>query len=245
MKTAWYLRLSETDISRSAILVGDRSRVHLIASFMTETKILNEDRGLLTVTGMFNGEKIVVVSFGMGAPIAAVVAHELINLGVTQILRLGTTMNLGSSKLGDFVLADSAIARDGTSRSYIQDKTTFLASPTLNSSIAQTLEEHGISPRRGCVVSADGFYTEMMSLDEGDSFRVADKHKEFEDLGCIGLDMESAVLFSIGERLEVQTSSLCIATVSAHTKEKLSEQLRSDAEKKLTLVGLQSLSKGK
>jgi uridine phosphorylase len=245
MKTAWYLRLSEAEVSRSAILVGDRSRVQLIASFMQDVKVLNEDRGLLTVTGMFNGEKIVVVSFGMGAPIAAVVAHELINLGVTQILRLGTTMNLGPSKLGDFVLADSAIARDGTSRSYIQGKTTFLASTSLNESIAQTLEDQAITTRRGCVVSADGFYTEMMSLDDEDSFRVASKHKEFEELGCIGLDMESAVLFAIGERLGVETSSLCIATVSAHTKEKLAEQLRSDAEKKLSLVGLQSLTKGR
>ena len=135
MKTAWYLRLSEAEVSRSAILVGDRSRVNLIAGFMQEVKVLNEDRGLLTVTGVFNGEKIVVVSFGMGAPIAAVVAHELINLGADQILRLGTTMNIGTSQLGNFVLADYAIARDGTSRTYSPEKSTFLASSRLNAAI--------------------------------------------------------------------------------------------------------------
>ena len=106
------------------------------------------------------------------------------------------------------------------------------------------MQQFEIVPQRGCVVSSDGFYTEMMGLDEQDSFHVASKIREFEELGCIGLDMETSVLFAIGERLSVDVASLCIATVSANTKHKLEEQVRKEAERRMCLVGLKSLLRG-
>ena len=82
MKRAWYLRLDESQTPTAAILVGDRSRVRLLQDLMSDVRVLNEDRGLLTVVGNYKGTQIIVVAFGMGAPIAAVVAHELVDLGV-------------------------------------------------------------------------------------------------------------------------------------------------------------------
>ena len=243
MKNAWYLKLSETEVFNSAIIVGDKSRLRLIQSYLTEVKVLNEDRGLLTITGLFHGERITVVAFGMGAPIAAVVCHELAYLGVSNILRLGTTMNLGQTKLGEYVLAESAVSQDGTSIAYNPSKTIFTASTSLNASILLTLAEHGITPQVGQVVSCDGFYTEMMSIGSDDSFGVEEKHSNFERLGYVGLDMETAAIFALGERLKINISSLCIATVNGRTKTKLSEAERNLAELKLSLVGLESLTR--
>lgn len=243
MKTAWYLRLSEDDVSECAIVVGDRSRVRIIQDLMTDAKELNEDRGLLTVTGYFNGVRIVVVAFGMGAPIAAVVCHELIDLGVTRILRLGTMMTLGSTTLGDYVLADTALSRDGTAESYVSSREVFSANSELNADIAKTLHEHGIEPLRGRVVSCDGFYTQMMSLDKEDSFAVLRKQSSFETDGCIGMDMETAALFAMGEHFDVEVSSLCLATVAGRSREKMENKDRTLAEEELALIGLQSLTK--
>lgn len=243
MKTAWYLRLSEDDVSKCAIVVGDRSRVRVIQELMTDTKVLNEDRGLLTVTGYFNGVRIVVVAFGMGAPIAAVVCHELIDLGITRILRLGTTMTLGETTLGDYVLADTALSRDGTAESYISDREFFSANDELNADIELTLQEHGINSRRGRIVSCDGFYTQMMALDKEDSFAVSSQQSSFEAEGCIGMDMETAALFAMGEYFDIEVSSLCLATVAGSSREKMENSERTLAEEELSLIGLQSLTK--
>lgn len=243
MKTAWYLRLSEDDVSKCAIVVGDKSRVRIIQGLMTEAKELNEDRGLLTVTGYFNGVRIVVVAFGMGAPIAAVVCHELIDLGVSRILRLGTMMTLGTTKLGDYVLADTALSRDGTAGTYIETRDIFSANSELNTDIAHTLQEHGIDSLRGRVVSCDGFYTQMMSLDKGDQFSVLRQQSSFETDGCIGMDMETAALFAMGERFDIEVSSLCLATVAGKSREKMENENRTLAEEELALIGLQSLTK--
>ena len=243
MKTAWYLRLSEDDVSECAIVVGDRSRVRILQELMTDVKVLNEDRGLLTVTGYFNSVRIVVVAFGMGAPIAAVVCHELIDLGVTKILRLGTMMTLGETKLGDYVLADMAFSRDGTAETYVTDKELFSADVDLNEDIKQTLEVHGIESQRGIVVSCDGFYTQMMSLDAEDAFTISSKQISFEENGCIGMDMETAALFAIGECFDIQVSSLCLATVVGNSQEKMENEERTLAEKELSIIGLQSITR--
>ena len=243
MKTAWYLKLSEDDVSECAIVVGDRSRVRILKELMTEVKVLNEDRGLLTVTGYFNNVRIVVVAFGMGAPIAAVVCHELIDLGVTKILRLGTMMTLGETKLGDYVLADLALSRDGTAGTYVNNKELFTAAVDLNEDIEQTLGMNGITPQRGRVVSCDGFYTQMMNLDTEDTFAISSKQSAFEEDGCIGMDMETAALFAIGERFGIQVSSLCLATVGGNSQEKMANEERTLAEEELSLIGLQSITR--
>lgn len=243
MKTAWYLRLSQDDVSECAIVVGDRSRVCILQELMTDVKVLNEDRGLLTVTGYFNSVRIVVVAFGMGAPIAAVVCHELIDLGVTKILRLGTMMTLGETTLGDYLLADTALSRDGTAGTYVADKEVFSADFDLNADIEQTLEKHGVTSRRGHVVSCDGFYTQMMSLDAEDAFAISSKQFSFEADGCIGMDMETAALFAIGECFGIQVSSLCLATVGGNSQEKMANEERTLAEEELSLIGLQSITR--
>lgn len=242
MKTAWYLRLSDDAVSDRAIVVGDRSRVRVLSDLMTDVKVLNEDRGLLTVTGYFNGQRIVVVAFGMGAPIAAVVCHELIDLGVKKILRLGTMMTLGETVLGDYVLANSALSKDGTAGTYIAGREVFSPNHELNECIEQVLQERGINPRRGRVVSCDGFYTQMMSLDKEDSFEVAGHQLSFERDNCVAMDMETAALFAIGERFNIEVSSLCLATVCGDSGEKMDSRERILAEHELSLIGLCSLT---
>lgn len=244
MKRAWYLQLSEEQTPKSAILVGDRARVRMLQSHMNDSQVLNEDRGLLTVVGNYQGTDVVAVAFGMGAPIAAVVAHELINLGVTNILRLGTMMRIGDTKLGDFIVADQARTEDGTSLSYMGERDLFNASARLTAEAVEACHRYGVEPIVGRAMSVDGFYSAMMSIDLPQQANVELQHKKYADDQCVGLDMESAVLFALAELYDVEVGSVCLATVDGLTKEKLNESARKDGEEKLSLIGLACLSKG-
>src|SRR5690606_35573643 len=105
---AWYLQCSADDVAQCSEFVRDRGGVLLAAELMADARILNEDRGLTTATGTWNGTPITVSAFGMGAAIAAVVLHELTALGLRSVVRLVTALAVGEAKLGDFVVADSA-----------------------------------------------------------------------------------------------------------------------------------------
>ena len=53
----------------------------------------------------------------MGGPSAAIVLHELIDLGLEVAVRVGTCGAFGDGlALGDLIVAGEAIAEDGTSR---------------------------------------------------------------------------------------------------------------------------------
>lgn len=243
MKRAWYLHLDQDKVADAAILVGDRSRVRLLQELMTDVQVMNEDRGLLTVTGTFNHQRVVVVAFGMGAPIASVVAHELVDLGVTRLMRLGTMINLGETKLGDFIVADCANTSDGTSATYLPNTRSYEASPRLVRAGVEAFKAHGVEPVVGRAMTVDGFYTEMMPLDAEDSFDIKSKYAEYVRNGCVGLDMESAALFALGQRMGVDVGSMCIATVNGLSKAKMEQDQRVQAERVLSQCGLEAITK--
>ena len=65
------------------------------------------------------GRELTIQSTGMGGPSAAIVFHELAELGVRRAIRVGTCGALSSElRLGDLVVAESALALDGTSKAY-------------------------------------------------------------------------------------------------------------------------------
>ena len=51
---------------------------------------VNEERGMLGFTGTFEGRPLSVQTTGMGCPSAAIVVEELIQLGATRLVRVGT-----------------------------------------------------------------------------------------------------------------------------------------------------------
>ena len=85
---------------------------------MSDVHFVRENRGLRTITGTRAGRRMTVSAFGMGAPIATIVLHELFALGIRSFLRIGTAMAVPPAKLGDFVLADGALRAEGTSNTY-------------------------------------------------------------------------------------------------------------------------------
>jgi uridine phosphorylase len=239
--SAWYLRIDDSQAGASAVLVGDRSRVWTIANGLDDYEVLNEDRGLLTVTGSLQGQQITVVAFGMGAPIAAIVVHELANLGVKRFLRLGTMLSLGDTRLGDFILATEAVVAEGTSAYYEPGMATVLPNRDLSAKVRQVALARHLPLREGIVRSSDGFYTDMMVREPKDPFSVQAKVHRQAAAGIIGSDMETSAIFAAGNALGVATASLCLATVDALTAQRLEDDKRLASEAELAAAGLEAL----
>ena len=76
---------------------------------------MTEERGMLGYTGTYKGEPVSVQATGMGCPSASIVAEELIQLGVKNLLRVGTCGGYSRElRLGDLIVATSATPKDGT-----------------------------------------------------------------------------------------------------------------------------------
>lgn len=241
IKTAWYLGCDAEDVGESAVLVGDRGRVLLAAELLEDSVILNEDRGLTTATGYRNGHRITVSAFGMGAPIAAVVMHELADLGVRRFVRLGTVMTVGPTRLGEFVVAHGAVRGESTSTSYLPIEFPAVPDFALTRELEVAVAEAGLPTRSGLYATYDGFYTEMFETGAGLE-RVADRYARLAEVGVVATDMETSALLVAAKALGVAAASLCLASVDGDTTEKMARPQRVTAESQLLEVGFAALA---
>ncbi len=87
-----HLRADPGDYAPAVLCPGDPRRAAYIAStfFDPGWRQVNEERGMLGFTGTFDGRPISVQSTGMGCPSAGIVFEELIQLGATRLIRVGT-----------------------------------------------------------------------------------------------------------------------------------------------------------
>jgi uridine phosphorylase len=162
----------------------------LAQELLTEPKMFNHHRGLWGYTGAAaDGEPLTIQATGMGGPSCAIVLEELIDLGVTRAIRVGTCGALGDLKLGDVVVASEALSDQGSARALGAGERV-AADATLTSAIP--------GDAVGLMVSTDLFYDPR----EGSlpSWRAA---------GALAVEMAAATLFCIGERRGVAVACVC------------------------------------
>lgn len=158
---------------------------------------------MLGFTGTFEGQPISVQASGMGCPSAAIVYEELVMHGAERIVRVGTCGALQPSmQMADVVIAVSATAQDRTASSYVGGEPhSPTADWTLVEKAVDATRREGLRFHVGPIVSSDVFY-------DPDSGR----HARWAERGNLAVEMEAAVLYTIGALRKV--SSLAVLTVS-------------------------------
>ena len=185
-----HLRGEPGDYAPAVLLPGDPLRAKYISeTFFDSPRQVNSERGMLGFTGTFEGRPISVQSTGMGCPSAAIVAEELSQLGVKRILRVGTCGGLGPGlQLGDVICAVSAVPGDHTTLNYTGGEP---HAPTADWEIVHAAvhaaKHSGQTLHVGSAATSDTFY----DPDAG-------RHQRWRDRGVLAVEMEAAVLFTIG-----------------------------------------------
>jgi 5'-methylthioadenosine phosphorylase/purine-nucleoside phosphorylase len=198
-----HLRAEPGDYAEACLLPGDPLRAKYIAeTFFSDPREVNGERGMLGFTGTYNGRPVSVQASGMGCPSAAIVIEELAMLGVKRIVRVGTCGGLQPDmKLGDLIIAISAVAADSTATHLVPEPHTPTADWGLVHGAVHAAKELGKPVRVGPIVSSDLFY----NPDDG-------QYGRWSARGILAVEMEAAVLFTLGALKGVQAG--CLLTVS-------------------------------
>jgi 5'-methylthioadenosine phosphorylase/purine-nucleoside phosphorylase len=199
-----HLRAEPGDYAEACLLPGDPLRAKRIAeAFLEDARQVNSERSLLGFTGTYASKPVSVQASGMGCPSAGIVVEELVQLGVKRILRVGTCGGLQPDLgLGDVIVAISAVPADPTALHYTGGEPHApTASWELVHGAVHAAKELGRPVRVGPVVSSNVFY-------DPDAGRA----KRWSDRGILAVEMEAAVLFTLGALRKVETG--CLLTVS-------------------------------
>ncbi|HET9675777.1 MAG TPA: DeoD-type purine-nucleoside phosphorylase [Gaiellaceae bacterium] len=198
-----HVRANPGEYAEACLLPGDPLRAKYIAETYLDNPVLrNEERAMYGYTGEFEGKPVSVQATGMGCPSAAIVIEELIQLGVKRLIRVGTCGGLQPDlKLGDLIVAISAVAADATAAHLVDEPHVPTADWDLVHAAVHSAKELGKPVRVGPIVSSDLFY----NPDDG-------QYQRWSDRGILAVEMEAAVLFTLGALRKVQAG--CLLTVS-------------------------------
>lgn len=205
-----HLRVMPEDIAELVITSGDPARTEQLARMLSESKLVNTNRGLVTYSGYYGKRRVTVSTHGMGGPSASIVFEELWMLGAKVIVRLGTSGGLVDElRVGDFVVPTGAAYAKESLSSYGRDGA-LPASPDFNlqKRLVERCASEGVVFKSGLVFSSDAFYAEdRSSLDN------------WIKRGALGVEMECATLFTLGRLRGFRSAALLIVSNSKVRKE--------------------------
>ena len=231
-----HVRAEPGDYAEACLLPGDPLRAKYIAETYLDNAVQrNAERGMLGYTGTFEGRPVSVQATGMGCPSAAIVAEELHQLGVKRMLRVGTCGGLQPDlSLGDLIVALSAIPADATARHLVgADQHVPTAAWSLVHGAVHVAKEMGKPVRVGPIVSSDLFY----NPDGG-------QYARWSERGVLAVEMEAAVLFTLGALRGVQAG--CLLTVSDVVVEgefvRISDEEMRNAVDQMTELALRTIT---
>jgi DeoD family purine-nucleoside phosphorylase len=234
---AHHLRPS-TAYAEDALLPGDPGRALALAQqLLTEPRMSNHARGLWGYTGETpSGRPLSIQSTGMGGPSAAIVLHELAELGVRRAIRVGSCGALGADLgHGDLIVAGEALAEDGASRSLGGDEVAE-ADAELTRRLLEALPDRPTAAR---IVTTDLFY------DAGNDGDGPPRRRAEEWLadGAVAVEMEAATLFTLGARLGVATACLLAVsdTFKGGERQRIGDEELADAAARMGTVAASAL----
>jgi AMP nucleosidase len=163
--------------------------------------ILGLGRPMQTATHKSSG--LSIINYGMGSANAATIMDLLVAVRPKGVLFLGKCGGVKeSAELGHFILPIAAIRGEGTSNDYLPPEVPAMPSFKLHKFVSDKIVEAAMDYRTGVV------YTTNRRVWEHDE---AFKNK-LRQLRVIGVDMETATIFTAGVANEIPRGALLLVS---------------------------------
>jgi len=229
-----HIQAKKGEIAENVLLPGDPLRAKWIAeNFLENAVCYNEVRGMLGYTGTYKGERISVQATGMGIPSALIYSTELITeYGAKKLIRVGSAGSYKKDlKVNDVVLAMAASSNSGFNKAKFQHSD---FAPTVDFELfmnaVKFAQANDIKFRAGSVLSSDIFYEE-------DDLN----YKKWADYGVLCVEMETAGLYTVAAKYNVQALSVLTISDSLVTGEHLPAKEREQSFSRMVEIALGSI----
>ena len=209
----YHIGLTKEDIqgAKYAILPGDPGRVEKIASKLNNAHKIGVNREYTSYLGELDGEKVLVISTGMGGPSTAICVEELAVLGLENLIRVGTSGGMQLNvNAGDIVIALGAIRQEGTSKEYVPIEYPAIADLDLVNALKQAADELGYTNHVGTVQCKDSFYGQHDPEKMPVSYELENKWNAWIKAGALCSEMETASLYIVSSVLRIKAAAVLL-----------------------------------
>ncbi|QNM04805.1 uridine phosphorylase [Qiania dongpingensis] len=212
MDKMYHIGLDDSHGAKYAILPGDPGRVEKIAGYLQNPVFLGQNREYTSWSGELAGERVLVMSTGMGGPSTAIGVEELYQTGVRTMIRVGTCGGMAEQVMGgDLVIANGAIRMEGTSKEYVDIAFPAVADFQVTKALEQAAIDLGARFHLGIVQCKDSFYGQHSPDRMPCGKELEEKWNMWIKAGCLASEMESAALYIAAQILGIRAG--CILNV--------------------------------
>ena len=205
----FHIQCGPGDVGGYCVLPGDPGRCRSIAQRLEGAVHVRTNREFETWTGSLLGEKVSVVSTGIGGPSAAIAMEELANLGTHTFVRVGTCGGIRLDvRSGDVVVATGAVRMEGTSREYAPIEYPAVPDFQVAGALVRACQALGKPWHAGVVQCKDSFYGQHDPARMPVSGELEAKWEAWKRLGVLASEMESAALFTVAAARGVRCGSV-------------------------------------
>ena len=159
---AFHLHIKEGDVVRYVLLPGDPGRCEKIAQYFNAPHFVAQNREYVTWTGTLLGEKVSVVSTGIGCPSAAIAVEELVDVGADTFIRVGSSGSMQPNvHTGDIAIVTASILDEGTTSHYLPLDFPAVADVDVVCALREGAKKLGLNYHLCVSQSKDSFYGEL------------------------------------------------------------------------------------
>jgi uridine phosphorylase len=164
--------------------------------------VLSEHRGLNSYLGRLpGGRPIISATSGMGAPSLSIVANELVQTGIRQIIRVGTCGSIQAHVLpGSVVITRAALCRQGAANDIAPPEYPAAADPFLTVALVEAARGLGVDHHMGVTASVDTFYEGQERSESANPHLLRWLRgitEEYRHLNVLNYEMEAGTLFKM------------------------------------------------
>ncbi len=221
-----------------ALLCGDPGRSRQIAEAtpgLTLARALSQRRGLDSfVVRLADGRPLLVATSGMGAPSLSIVVNELIQVGIRQIIRIGTCGSIAAGvETGSLVISRGALCRQGAADDIAPPEYPAAADPFLTIALVEAARRLGVTWHLGLTASVDTFYEGQERSDSS-----ANPHllrwlqgitEEYRRLNILNYEMEAGTLFKMAGVYGFAAACICAVLADRRRGEAVDENRKEQA----------------
>jgi uridine phosphorylase len=239
----YHIGLGPGELAEYILLPGDPDRTSRIASRFESIELEQRHREFASVTGRFRGQRVSVVSTGIGTDNVEIVVAEI--LAITErptFIRVGSCGALQPEmELGDLAISSGAVRLESTTSFFVHDGYPAVADYEAVLALIEAAERLGHRYHVGITATAPGFFGAQGRPIPQLPIRYPDLAEEMARQRVMNFEMEASALLVLATLARCRAGVVCAVYANRTTGEFVSGDVKDAAEAACVETGLESL----
>ena len=239
----YHIGLGPGELAEYILLPGDPDRTSRIASRFESIEVEQRHREFASVTGRFRGQRVSVVSTGIGTDNVEIVVAEI--LAITErptFIRVGSCGALQPEmELGDLAISSGAVRLESTTSFFVHDGYPAVADYEAVLALIEAAQRLGHRYHVGITATAPGFFGAQGRPIPQLPIRYPDLAEEMARQRVMNFEMEASALLVLATLARCRAGVVCAVYANRTTGEFVSGDVMDAAEAACVETGLESL----